>query len=970
MSQRERHADKGTALAPRPVAADPAANGARASWGSTAPVASDEQPADRKRLFAMARQLGFLPPEPPALPDVFPPQDFRSLLDRILGAKGPAALTALPFAAPVESAGPELGPEQLDVVARALQTPDLLLVQGLPGAGKSRVAAEIVRQTIQRGGRVLLTAAAGPAVDAALAGLTGAAGVSAVRLLARDERAEELPAALLDLSATAQESARRASGLRQAVNAECEAEARLKQVREMTPAWEGLQELAERGEHIAAQLHALCQQRESVPTEVTRIAATDGGVGPLCERLRRIAAAKSEQLARLDAEWTDHQKDCERLQADLQGACRERDALAPLQDAGHSGRFWSLQYWKAKLTPSLAEALSATVERIELIARALKELSERKEALSRTKCEVETAGETERLRAIEAEIVRRQRALDDDEAELKRLDGEDDRQFQDLCRALPAAPATRAPETIRAARTAWLERLHEAEQHWEFAGRWRGLIERESDAVAAAWRDTVNLVAGPLAALSANAAFLARPFDLLIVDESHLLNESDLLPAAQKARRWVLLGEPSSIAVAPRPTRGQSRRSRPKPDFFAKLWELLHWEAWSRENERLVYRLHPVPADARRALEVEPVADRPEIELRILPSAGEPILAEVAFPARMSMADATAYLFHELGEAPCQARVRTAWWTEDESGLVFRLTPSHGAGAAPPALELGAGITLRMSAPVNGCCPNDFAVGFNKGAGWDLAAAKTWVGEHLIKRDLGRTCRLEKSYRHAPALAAWLNEAAASGARYCCEQRPDGAIQFEPVPRRAPSGPRRGGAGYEIDLAEPRQRELLPDDLAAILPARGYVNLPEAQAIADLVGRLPRDRTVAITAPYPAQALVLQHYLPNDGRIVFTTELSQRECDVLVISLTRSHTSRAVTYGDDPTIVIGLLSRPRRRLVFVGDPGTLARRGQWEGAIDHLDEVAGESERRWVNAVLNWAPCRNSQPSRAESVKS
>ena len=49
---------------------------------------------------------------------------------------------------------------QLDAVAKAIHTPDLCLIQGGAGTGKSRVIAEIIRQAAGRGRR---GAAAGPA---------------------------------------------------------------------------------------------------------------------------------------------------------------------------------------------------------------------------------------------------------------------------------------------------------------------------------------------------------------------------------------------------------------------------------------------------------------------------------------------------------------------------------------------------------------------------------------------------------------------------------------------------------------------------------------------------------------------------------------------------------------------------------------------------------------------------------------
>src|SRR5271156_1216637 len=51
---------------------------------------------------------------------------------------------------------PSLDAAQREAVARALETPDICLLQGLPGTGKSRVVAEVVMQAVNRGDRVLL----------------------------------------------------------------------------------------------------------------------------------------------------------------------------------------------------------------------------------------------------------------------------------------------------------------------------------------------------------------------------------------------------------------------------------------------------------------------------------------------------------------------------------------------------------------------------------------------------------------------------------------------------------------------------------------------------------------------------------------------------------------------------------------------------------------------------------------------
>ena len=57
---------------------------------------------------------------------------------------------------------------QREAVAKALGTPDLCLIQGLPGTGKSRVVAEIITQAAARAERVLLLAPTSAAIDRVL----------------------------------------------------------------------------------------------------------------------------------------------------------------------------------------------------------------------------------------------------------------------------------------------------------------------------------------------------------------------------------------------------------------------------------------------------------------------------------------------------------------------------------------------------------------------------------------------------------------------------------------------------------------------------------------------------------------------------------------------------------------------------------------------------------------------------------
>src|SRR5262249_29372301 len=103
------------------------------------------------------------------------------------------APVAVPPAGPPD---PSLDADQREAVARALATPDVCLLQGLPGSGKSRVVAEVVTRAAARGERVLLRAPvpARPDRDLELAGAREV--LCPVRCLGRDERPELLPEAV------------------------------------------------------------------------------------------------------------------------------------------------------------------------------------------------------------------------------------------------------------------------------------------------------------------------------------------------------------------------------------------------------------------------------------------------------------------------------------------------------------------------------------------------------------------------------------------------------------------------------------------------------------------------------------------------------------------------------------------------------------------------------------------------------
>src|SRR5436305_1904155 len=169
MNQRERHTPEGGSdrTAPPPVghpaplpppATARADAGAGSLWEEWYHRAS---PAQRQDLLARATAQGVLYAH--QLPA---PQDATKRANPRDGGAPFPLLPALlaghlqdlpPFQPPEpEPADAELDDAQRRAAARAVHSPDVCLIQGHPGTGKSRVVAEVIRQATALGQRVLL----------------------------------------------------------------------------------------------------------------------------------------------------------------------------------------------------------------------------------------------------------------------------------------------------------------------------------------------------------------------------------------------------------------------------------------------------------------------------------------------------------------------------------------------------------------------------------------------------------------------------------------------------------------------------------------------------------------------------------------------------------------------------------------------------------------------------------------------
>jgi hypothetical protein len=1051
MKQRDRLASGGTTQAPRPSAVPAAPQAPANAPDAAAPLAPlwedlfrNIAPAQQRELLALAERQGALyPHQLPSGGNGSPVDPGRQLLTRLLAGRTedlePVRCT------PVTLTDSELDAVQRSAVASALQTPDVCLLQGLPGTGKSRVVSEIVCQAAARGERVLLVAPTAPAIDRVLEAVGTRDVLCPVRCLDRDEVPEKLPPAIRAL--TFSERVRHlAEHARRQAAAEVQAgEQRCVRLRKDEAAAADLEELAERWLQLEAQARTLQERWEGVPAEIeAEVDRFEKGTGG---EKARLAAALGESLLerrterqRLDAQLAELAHADEDARAELEHLTSELEGLRPLVEAKRDHRWWTTAWWRATVQGGSTTHSAELESRREKLQSDLAERERQAAALRAARDQADAAYQAERTRQLEAEAARRRALLDDEKAALAQEQAIVQEKWQSLCEELTPdleRPAAKEPGAVRAAQAGWGRRREQAEESLTFARAWAGHLEQAADTLAERLPRLVNLVAATTTSLpqdkhfgdaAANGGAAPRVFDLLILEEGHLVTESEFLKLASRARRWLVVGEPmpdpdgaapagpASAAARGRrdgPRRpGPTRQARPaalRPGFFQRLWQHLHLpHVWVQEEDRLCCRLRPLPGDQRQWIETECVADFPDVELRILtPPQGRPMLGEVVFPARMSIAQAKQYIFQELEQLPLRSAAGDFRWQEEPDRLILHL--AEPPNASPVPVELVPGVREwagSAAAGANRDRPATAAwetcrVEFARSAGWQREQAEEWVRRHVEVRDLGRTVSLDVPHRARPGLDAWLADLLSDRdcpvpSRPVPAGGPDGApaVEFVPVPPlegdrrrhrggRGPAEPAatltrlRGGAGLELDLTDGRHRDRLPADLRPLLPADGLVNYLEAQAVVRALTALVADPalaasaarrglsrpTVAVAALYRAQAELIRLLVRQtpalaaaavDLQIGVPADFRQREAQVVLVSLTRSHTHRAVTFGDGaPTLALAL-TRARDHLLLFGDPGTLVRRTQWEGPVDHLDAAPAARERELIGRLVGY----------------
>jgi hypothetical protein len=879
---------------------------------------------------------------------------------------------------------------QREAVARALSTPDIFLLQGLPGTGRSRVVAEILNQAAARGERALFLAKRPCSLDVVLSRLTHGQAVFALRFLDEGETAVNLAAEVMPFTLAERQRDFREQASRQAAKARAEAESRVPRYQGQEGCWGLLREIADRRAVVWQRLEECVERSGKVAGDVERDANAGAVHGPLAEVMAELERAHLKSLEALKIQRVEQAQQLAAAAAELAEVNKAIAALVPLAEAKRHGRWWTLAWWRASYRGQVlldAATLESRRQALESsqqgLAQAHKESQERCQFL-------QELFQSERTRHIQTEIDRRHREVVELEHACRRELGQLAAEWQKHLDTLEPAhrPAQETRAAVETSAATWEQQRQLDVEAYQFACRWEDYLAKAGDQLVSRIPDWANVLAGTMTALSRDACFAnaaAAPLDLLVLEDADQFTDTEVLQAAGRAARWVLVAESQGAGAIPGSMPGRSQLLR--PGCFQKLWQGLRCDSprlhyvWAWEDGRLCCTLRPVSAQDRAYLEVERVADFPEIELRILavPKA-PPLLAQVVFPAAMTVAQAKEFIYRELQEAAVQGLGGGAWVTAEAERFLVHLSPVPLAGAV--SLELEKGLRERVVPTTAYTCRLEFDVA----AGWTRTQVDQWLGRHLHMRDLGRTMSLQVPYRMAANLARSVSEILFGGTYVVpAGQEEQGGLEFIAVPplrqgvkaldHRKPFSVRNGlsalpreGAGLALDLAAVRGADRMPADVRADLPRHGFANYLEAQAVLRKLEELlshgeTATESVAVVALYDGQATLLRRLAgrseslrrrANCFEVGLPGDFRQREWTTVLVSLTRSHGHRAVPFGDQESDLVVALTRARTRLILVGDAGAIVKRSYWHGPLDHLDAAAAAVEAARATALSHW----------------
>lgn len=579
---------------------------------------------------------------------------------------------------------------EADATARALACPDLFILDAVDCTARERLMADVIRLAAERGERVLTLSPDAAAADRLVESFASERTLRVVRAMADDENPHRPSPAVTRLTSRAMGTGRAEQLKREASLAVSTLEAKLSRFERCRAYRVRLDEIERERKEITAHLESL-ESTSNSPDDNPALASLNSE----CAVLAAKRSATESSLAAARRQRAEGMKK-PGLIARLFGATRPAINLVELE------RNIGILEGEAKELANREASLQAEADALT------------RQFAEETKKQIAENFAT-RHAALTAQLYER-------EAETARLDLAI-REFlppratlEDTVENGDPSPGSRAEleRELAVARTRFAEMSHAGS---DLARR---LLSESNIVVGTPGCCEVDPVFRALASAS-------HSFGLLVLDHAEELTEADFARLSSLANRWILAGD-ASMPEEPRAhLNGNGHHARHRtsePTLLARLARHLDAEPWAFEGDRLVFRLVHLPADQRKALSREPVLDHPHVELRVAADGGDPVLAEIAFPAATSVVEAKIFLFSQLGEVLLRPSGERHWNRTDD--CLTACWPMIDA-------ETGEWVDLEPGVRelVSGSGAFTAAIAFDLATGWDEEKAEEWLEAHV-----------------------------------------------------------------------------------------------------------------------------------------------------------------------------------------------------------------------------------------------
>jgi predicted DNA helicase len=221
-------------------------------------------------------------------------------------------------------------------------------------------------------------------------------------------------------------------------------------------------------------------------------------------------------------------------------------------------------------------------------------------------------------------------------------------------------------------------------------------------------------------------------------------------------------------------------------------------------------------------------------------------------------------------------------------------------------------------------------------------AARGGLSKTLLEKTIARqersTALLRTQYRMNEMIMQFSNDEFYQGKLEAHESVAHHHLAHSPLPVEFVD---TAGCGFEEEAGEDGESRCNPEEAKLL---RNHFDAIEAD--------LPNDCSVGIISPYRAQIDVLEELFADRPQVVVNTidSFQGQERDVVYISLVRCNDKNEIGFLKDYRRMNVAMTRARKKLVVIGDSGTLANDPFYERFIRFAENTgAWQSAWTWMN---------------------